>query len=106
MQRQAVPLSRPEKCIVGTGLERQAALDSGALAIAKREGKIIYTDTEKILFSAFIFGLWYVIIDVFVDSPRDSLQFIEWSPTSSPRVLLIVNFHGRITIWTQPSQVC
>lgn len=51
MQRQAVPLSRPEKCIVGTGLERQAALDSGALAIAEREGKIIYTDTEKILFS-------------------------------------------------------
>ncbi|KAL2488865.1 DNA-directed RNA polymerase subunit beta [Forsythia ovata] len=46
-----VPLSRPEKCIVGTGLERQAALDSGALAIAEREGKIIYTDTEKILFS-------------------------------------------------------
>uniref|UniRef100_A0A199UAX4 DNA-directed RNA polymerase n=1 Tax=Manihot esculenta TaxID=3983 RepID=A0A199UAX4_MANES len=27
MQRQAVPLSRSEKCIVGTGLERQVALD-------------------------------------------------------------------------------
>nr|YP_009166683.1 RNA polymerase beta subunit [Tanaecium tetragonolobum]ALB78251.1 RNA polymerase beta subunit [Tanaecium tetragonolobum] len=51
MQRQAVPLSRSEKCIVGTGLERQAALDSGALAIAKRGGKIIYIDTDKILFS-------------------------------------------------------
>nr|YP_011001293.1 RNA polymerase beta subunit [Jasminum auriculatum]WPN86389.1 RNA polymerase beta subunit [Jasminum auriculatum] len=51
MQRQAVPLSRPEKCIVGTGLERQVALDSGALAIAEREGKVVYTDTEKILFS-------------------------------------------------------
>nr|YP_009526756.1 RpoB [Dipsacus japonicus]AXZ62425.1 RpoB [Dipsacus japonicus]QFQ37173.1 RNA polymerase beta subunit [Dipsacus japonicus]UUL71150.1 RNA polymerase beta subunit [Dipsacus japonicus] len=52
MQRQAVPLSRSEKCIVGTGLERQAALDSGALAIAEREGKIIYTDTDKILLSS------------------------------------------------------
>nr|YP_009493863.1 RNA polymerase beta subunit [Triosteum pinnatifidum]AWN57813.1 RNA polymerase beta subunit [Triosteum pinnatifidum]URQ21482.1 RNA polymerase beta subunit [Triosteum pinnatifidum] len=52
MQRQAVPLSRPEKCIVGTGLERQAALDSGALAIAKHEGKIIYIDTDKILLSS------------------------------------------------------
>nr|YP_010502945.1 hypothetical protein OF298_mgp42 [Psychotria viridis]UXD78722.1 hypothetical protein [Psychotria viridis] len=38
MQRQAVPLSRSEKCIVGTVLERQAALDSGALFIAEREG--------------------------------------------------------------------
>nr|YP_009859791.1 RpoB [Silene kiusiana]AWX05918.1 RpoB [Silene kiusiana] len=51
MQRQAVPLSQSEKCIVGTGLERQAALDSGVLAIAEHEGKIIYTDTDKILFS-------------------------------------------------------
>nr|YP_010924578.1 RNA polymerase beta subunit [Ianthopappus corymbosus]WKB11337.1 RNA polymerase beta subunit [Ianthopappus corymbosus] len=51
MQRQAVPLSQSEKCIVGTGLERQAALDSGALAIAEHEGKIIYTDTDKILLS-------------------------------------------------------
>nr|WRW11057.1 RNA polymerase beta subunit [Lathraea japonica] len=49
MQRQAVPLSRSEKCIVGTGLERQAALDSGALAIAECGGKIIYIDTDKIL---------------------------------------------------------
>ncbi|KAK6772201.1 hypothetical protein RDI58_030555 [Solanum bulbocastanum] len=49
MQRQAVPLSRSEKCIVGTGLERQAALDSGALAIAEREGRIVYTNTDKIL---------------------------------------------------------
>nr|YP_009406386.1 RNA polymerase beta subunit [Lobelia urens]ASA38818.1 RNA polymerase beta subunit [Lobelia urens] len=51
MQRQAVPLSRSEKCIVGTGLERQAALDSGALAIAAHEGKIISTETDKILLS-------------------------------------------------------
>ncbi|KAL4271109.1 hypothetical protein AHAS_AhasUnG0022100 [Arachis hypogaea] len=49
MQRQAVPLFRSEKCIVGTGLERQVALDSGASAIAEHEGKIFYTDTEKIL---------------------------------------------------------
>ncbi|CAI9265940.1 unnamed protein product [Lactuca saligna] len=51
MQRQAVPLSQSEKCIVGTGLEGQAALDSGALAIAEHEGEIIYTDTDKILLS-------------------------------------------------------
>nr|WNG72105.1 RNA polymerase beta subunit [Mammillaria elongata] len=51
MQRQAVPLSQSEKCIVGTGLERQAALDSGVLAIAEHEGKIISIDTDKILLS-------------------------------------------------------
>ncbi|KMT13509.1 hypothetical protein BVRB_4g082890 [Beta vulgaris subsp. vulgaris] len=52
MQRQAVPLSQPEKCIVGTGLERQVALDSGVLAIAEHEGNIIYTNTDKIVLSS------------------------------------------------------
>lgn len=44
------------------------------------------------------------VFNVIADSPRDSVQFIEWSPTSGPRALLVANFHGRITIWTQPSQ--
>ncbi|XP_059659230.1 mediator of RNA polymerase II transcription subunit 16 [Cornus florida] len=44
------------------------------------------------------------VFNVIADSPRDSVQFIEWSPTSCPRALLIANFHGRITVWTQPSQ--
>nr|AXN55089.1 RpoB [Calochilus sandrae] len=52
MQRQAVPLFRSEKCIVGTGLEGQTALDSEISAIAKRKGKIISTDTHKIVFSS------------------------------------------------------
>jgi DNA-directed RNA polymerase subunit beta len=52
MQRQAVPLSRSEKCIVGTGLERQTALDSGVSVIAEREGKILSTDSHKILLSS------------------------------------------------------
>ncbi|KAI3825491.1 hypothetical protein L1987_06981 [Smallanthus sonchifolius] len=51
MQRQAVPISQSKKFIVGTRLEGQSALDSGALAIAKHEGKIFYTDTDKILLS-------------------------------------------------------
>ncbi|KAG1355171.1 mediator of RNA polymerase II transcription subunit 16 [Cocos nucifera] len=44
------------------------------------------------------------VFNVKADSPRDSVQFIEWSPWSLPRALLVANFHGRITIWTQPSQ--
>nr|YP_009670962.1 RNA polymerase beta subunit [Passiflora arbelaezii]QCX30239.1 RNA polymerase beta subunit [Passiflora arbelaezii] len=51
MQRQAVPLTRSEKCIVGTGLERQVARDSGVPAITEHAGKIIYTDIDKILLS-------------------------------------------------------
>ncbi|MFS7983214.1 putative DNA-directed RNA polymerase [Helianthus anomalus] len=49
MQRQAVRLSQSKKCIVGTRLEGQAVLDSTTLAIAEHEGKIFYTDTNKIL---------------------------------------------------------
>ncbi|KAK4798651.1 hypothetical protein SAY86_030977 [Trapa natans] len=44
------------------------------------------------------------VFNVRADSPRDSVQFIEWSPTCCPRALLIANFHGSATIWTQPSQ--
>ncbi|KAK7331917.1 hypothetical protein VNO80_28660 [Phaseolus coccineus] len=44
------------------------------------------------------------VFNVIADSPRDSVQFIEWSPICCPRALLIANFHGRVTIWTQPSQ--
>nr|YP_010457519.1 RNA polymerase beta subunit [Microtropis osmanthoides]UUA68789.1 RNA polymerase beta subunit [Microtropis osmanthoides] len=48
MQRQAVPLFQSEKCIVGTGVERQVALDSGVPALAEHAGRIINTDTDKI----------------------------------------------------------
>ncbi|KAJ3682228.1 hypothetical protein LUZ60_014801 [Juncus effusus] len=43
------------------------------------------------------------VFNVRADSPRDFVQFIEWSPWSCPRALLVANFHGRITIWTQPT---
>nr|YP_010229684.1 RNA polymerase beta subunit [Epimedium pinnatum]QST18506.1 RNA polymerase beta subunit [Epimedium pinnatum]QXV94036.1 RNA polymerase beta subunit [Epimedium pinnatum]QXV94117.1 RNA polymerase beta subunit [Epimedium perralderianum] len=51
MQRQAVPLSRSEKCIVGTGLEGHVALDSGVSVIAEHGGKVIYANTDKIILS-------------------------------------------------------
>ncbi|KAH9626986.1 hypothetical protein KSS87_017837 [Heliosperma pusillum] len=44
------------------------------------------------------------VFNVIADSPRDSVQFVEWSPPSCPRALLIANFYGRVTIWMQPSQ--
>jgi DNA-directed RNA polymerase subunit beta len=40
MQRQAVPLLRPEKPLVGTGTERQIAVDSGQVVVADRDGVV------------------------------------------------------------------
>nr|WCP19375.1 RNA polymerase beta subunit [Calypogeia suecica]WCP19462.1 RNA polymerase beta subunit [Calypogeia suecica] len=51
MQRQAVPLSETEKCIVGTGMEIQTALDSGSVTVAKTSGKINYIDNNRITLS-------------------------------------------------------
>nr|YP_009691003.1 RNA polymerase beta subunit [Saccoloma inaequale]QEG57783.1 RNA polymerase beta subunit [Saccoloma inaequale] len=54
MQRQAVPLIKPERCIVGTGLEGQVALDSGSVAVSEREGQIQYVDGNKIRLSTIV----------------------------------------------------
>ena len=48
MQRQAVPLLRPEAPIVGTGLEEKVARDSRALIVAETEGVIEYVDGNEI----------------------------------------------------------
>jgi len=48
MQRQAVPLLKPHAPIVGTGLERQTALDSRLLINAEGNGIVEYVDSEEI----------------------------------------------------------
>ncbi|PIB36440.1 DNA-directed RNA polymerase subunit beta [Reichenbachiella sp. 5M10] len=48
MQRQAVPLLKPQAPIVGTGLEKRVALDSRSLILARQEGVIDYVDATKI----------------------------------------------------------
>ncbi|OAB56121.1 DNA-directed RNA polymerase subunit beta, partial [Phormidium willei BDU 130791] len=49
MQRQAVPLLRPERPLVGTGLEAQAARDSGMVIVSRTPGVVTYVDSERIL---------------------------------------------------------
>lgn len=49
MQRQGVPLLKPEAPIVGTGLELRAARDSGAVIIAQEDGVVDYVDGSKIV---------------------------------------------------------
>jgi DNA-directed RNA polymerase subunit beta len=48
MQRQAVPLLRAEAPVVGTGLERRAALDSGTVVRAKHDGKVTFVDARTV----------------------------------------------------------
>lgn len=48
MQRQAVPLLRPEAPMIATGVEHSIAYDSGVLKIAKRDGFVKYVDSDKI----------------------------------------------------------
>jgi DNA-directed RNA polymerase subunit beta len=48
MQRQAVPLLRPQKPIVGTGIEYQLAIESGFLVIAYTSGRVCSVSSNKI----------------------------------------------------------
>ncbi|MDI6401993.1 DNA-directed RNA polymerase subunit beta [Balneolaceae bacterium ANBcel3] len=48
MQRQAVPLLRPEAPFVGTGLEYRAARDSRALIVAEGNGEVVYVSATEV----------------------------------------------------------
>jgi DNA-directed RNA polymerase subunit beta len=52
MQRQAVPLLRTEAPLVGTGMEKVVARDSGVTVVAKREGVIESVDSTRIVVKA------------------------------------------------------
>lgn len=49
MQRQAVPCLRPEKPLVGTGIERTVAVDSGTAVQALRGGLVDYVDASRVV---------------------------------------------------------
>lgn len=49
MQRQAVPIIKPETPIVGTGTEKKVAMDSGAVLVSNVDGVIEQVDSEKII---------------------------------------------------------
>ena len=48
MMRQAVPLLKPEPPLIGTGMERRAAIDSGDVILAENAGTITEVDAERI----------------------------------------------------------
>jgi len=49
MQRQAVPLVRPQAPLVGTGLEERVAKDSGLAVVAKEDGVVAEVDAKRII---------------------------------------------------------
>lgn len=49
MQRQAVSLIKPEAPIVGTGVERQAAINSGQVIYAEKDGTVISSTADKVV---------------------------------------------------------
>jgi DNA-directed RNA polymerase subunit beta len=49
MQRQSVPLLRPEAPLVGTGLEEKVARDARAVIVAERNGMVEYVDADRIV---------------------------------------------------------
>ena len=49
MQRQAVPLIKPESPIIGTGMEYRAAKDSGVCIVAKHDGLVTFVAADKIV---------------------------------------------------------
>jgi DNA-directed RNA polymerase subunit beta len=48
MQRQAVPLLRPDPPLVGTGMEHRAAVDTGDVVLAENAGEVTYVDADVI----------------------------------------------------------
>jgi DNA-directed RNA polymerase subunit beta len=49
MQRQAVPLLKTDAPLVGTGMERRAAIDTGDVVLAERPGTVAHVDADQIV---------------------------------------------------------
>ncbi len=49
MQRQAVPLLKPEPPLIGTGMERRAAVDTGDVTLTAHDGEVTHVDSKQIV---------------------------------------------------------
>ncbi len=100
MQRQAVPLIRPETPIVGTGMEEKIARDSGAMIISDVDGVVEKVDANKIV----------IRVDAgAVDHPRqvltgeaqrveyELLKFIRTNQSTCINQMPVVNEGQRVT---------
>ncbi|UCF10159.1 MAG: DNA-directed RNA polymerase subunit beta [Candidatus Bipolaricaulota bacterium] len=72
MQRQSVPLLRPDAPLVGTGMERQAAMDSGMLLIAESDGVVTEVDASRVVVKSGRKKLAYPLVN-FERSNQDTI---------------------------------
>ncbi len=82
MQRQAVPLLRPESPVVGTGLEAKIARDARTMIIAERNGVVEYVDSNSIIVSYDIDEASTEAIVSFEEKKRVEYQLIKFFRTN------------------------
>jgi DNA-directed RNA polymerase subunit beta len=82
MQRQAVPLLRPETPIVGTGLERKIAIDSRSVTVAEDNGIVESVDAEHIVVKYDINPNTIEAITGFNDTRRVTYKLVKFSGTN------------------------
>jgi DNA-directed RNA polymerase subunit beta len=73
MQRQAVPLLVTDAPLIGTGMERRAAIDTGDVVLAKRDGTVSYVDAERIVVDAAEGGQDEYLLQKFMRSNQGTL---------------------------------
>lgn len=82
MQRQAVPLLRPEAPIVGTGMEKKLATDSRAVIIAEENGTVESVDSNQITVKYDINSNSIEALTTFDDIKRVTYSLIKFSGTN------------------------
>ncbi|MBI1807992.1 MAG: DNA-directed RNA polymerase subunit beta [Ignavibacteria bacterium] len=82
MQRQAVPLLRPETPIVGTGLEEKIARDARTMIVAERNGIVEYVDSNSIIVNYDIDETSIEAIVSFEEKKRVEYQLIKFFRTN------------------------
>ena len=82
MQRQAVPLLRPQAPIVGTGLEGKIARDARTMIVAERNGVIEYVDSNAIIVSYDIDESSLEAITTFEEKKRVEYQLVKFFRTN------------------------
>ena len=82
MQRQAVPLMRPEAPIVGTGLEAKVAHDARTMIIAERNGVVEYADSNLIIVNYDIDEASTEALLSFEDKKRVEYQLVKFFRTN------------------------
>lgn len=99
MQRQAVPLVRPQAPIVGTGLEGRIATDSRAVIVAENDGIVDYVDADRVVINYDIKSDAPEVLTSFHDVKRVSYKLIKFSGTNQETCINqkpIVNVGDRV----------